>query len=408
MLQELGRALDDDGMNDFSAVVNASDTGRAMTVNVLNDLFMRMQNNVVSGRGIPKIPESQTIGGGEEVEVPFSQLRTGPGQEAPRRVWTIRSEDEPGTVAEKRRKLPSPTKQPRESKGVSYFPRWRKSSDTSPALENDSGSDEQASPSTARQAPQVFDEQQGGIRRTTTQFSSSSTEHSMAGSSPPNVVEDGTETGKTRKTATNRDQPRRGSTLRRESTESSRPHEHQGFCKGAYYLQVRLKKDGVKLKNQSGSFQGESYYYACSNSKCCFEAPARKTGKDWDFGDKVLGPYHSVSFRWSFLAKSHIEQGRVKNKQYQYRCIFCALQNADTAILLGINGLMEHIAQHQHEQLVTENRVIVDGDNFDIQFPIDGQPGDTESLGSQPSIQEVPPWSPEYGKNPWNDDEEEE
>ena len=70
---------------------------------------------------------------------------------------------------------------------------------------------------------------------------------------------------------------------------------------------------------------------------------------------------------------------------------------------------MEHIAQHQYDEpLVTENRVTVNGVCFDLQFPIDGQPRDTESLGSEPSIHEVPPWWPddekEYEKNPWNED----
>ena len=405
MLKELGKALDDDGMDDFSAVVNASDTGRAMTVNVLNDLFLRMQSSVASGRGLQQIPENQADGWRGEIDSSISQLQIGPSQAAPKRVWTIQSTEETGAVAEQRRSPPSPTnKQARESKGVSYFPRWRKRSDTSPVPENDSGSDEQASPLAARPTPQDFDQQQGDIEKTLTHDSNSTTDDSRAAQSPAVILEDRTETGKPRRTATNSDQPRRGWNLRRESTDSP---ALQGFCKGAYYLQVRLKKDGVRLKNQSGSFQGEDYYYACSNSKCCFEAPARKTRKNWDFGDKVLGPFYGVSFRWSFLAKSHIEQGKVKNKQYQYRCIFCALQKPETPVLMGIKGLMEHVSQHQDEPLITENRVIVDGEGFDIQFPIEGQPGDVASVGSEPSIQEVPPWTLDYDRNPWNNEGEE-
>ena len=43
MLRELSRALEDDRMQDFTSVVNASDTARLRTINVLNDLFLWMQ-----------------------------------------------------------------------------------------------------------------------------------------------------------------------------------------------------------------------------------------------------------------------------------------------------------------------------------------------------------------------------
>lgn len=165
----------------------------------------------------------------------------------------------------------------------------------------------------------------------------------------------------------------------------------------------------MKLRNQSGSFQGEGYYYACSNSKCCFEAPARKINKEWNFPDNVHGPSHGVKFRWSFLAKSHIEQPKAKRNKYQYRCIFCALQFPDAPILQGINSLLEHVSQHQNGQLRTENRVILDSADYDLQFVADGEPADTASLGSGLScspIQEKPPWSEpddDDSVNPWRD-----
>jgi hypothetical protein len=189
------------------------------------------------------------------------------------------------------------------------------------------------------------------------------------------------------------------------STKALAPQDFRGFCKGAYYLQVGLKSDGMKLRNQSRSFTGENHYFACSNSRCCFEAPAYKAGKIWDFVNTPMGPRHGVEFRWSFLAKSHIEQSKVKRRNYRYRCIFCALQNSEAPVLEDVNVLIEHVARHRREELPTEGRMLVDGDDFDIHFVADNAPVDAGSLRSRLSISTTQEggslWSMSDDGNPW-------
>lgn len=148
----------------------------------------------------------------------------------------------------------------------------------------------------------------------------------------------------------------------------------ENYCKGAYYLQVGLQKDGMKLRNQSIGFQGEGYYFACCSSKCAFEGPACRKGKEWGFDDTVRSS-HGVNFRWSFLAKSHVAQSKVKGRMYHYRCIFCVLQGHDAPFYVGITAFLEHVSQHRGQYLddpilqatmcVNDRVVMMEGD-FDV------------------------------------------
>lgn len=411
MLKDLSRALEDDEMDDFSNVVDASDTARVRTVNTLNDLFLRMQERVSNGR---EVQQAQVYRSGYReagANDRISEPQIGPSQASPPNL-PVRNppNDDIETPPQPMGQVTSfSPKQPQEKKGFSYFQgllpsRRRKRGDTSPAADNDDGGQEHASPEL-----HGLDRRHTELGRSSTLESLSTSYGSAVGSTPNTTWRDSTETGNYGKRRVST-QERPGQPLHPSTTfptQPPTPGDYQGFCKGAYYLQVNLKKDGIKLRNQSGSFQGENFYYACSSSKCCFEFPARKFGKEWGFDDKVYGPRHGVQFRWSFLAKSHVEQAKARNQKYQYRCIFCALHNVDNPVLQGINSLIEHVSLHQDEQVLTQGRVTVDGDDFDVQLRADGQHADTESLGSQISsspIQEVPSWSAS-DKNPWTDDD---
>lgn len=200
------------------------------------------------------------------------------------------------------------------------------------------------------------------------------------------------------------DQNPRQAPLSPVSTNSPTPQDFRGFCKGAYYLQVGLKSDGVKLRNQSVSFSGEKYFYACSNSKCCFEVPACKTGKAWDFANTVFGSKYGVEFRWSFLAKSHCEQSKAKNRSFLYRYVICALRNPEAPVLGGANSLTEHVAQHRDEQFPTDGRFLIDVEDFDLHFVADDVRQDTENLSSRLSLSTLPEgslWSMSDDSNPW-------
>ena len=413
MLRELGKALEDDAVEDFTAVVNASDTARLRTVNVLNDLFLRMQADASRYRSLPPMLADQNRIQQVAIDIPYPQRQIAPSRAPPPgRVYTL---PEDGESKPLQRSFGSPPtsarRSSRNSKGPSYFPglsemlpRRTKSGDKSDATDRDTRPTEKEEPPTAQSIPQDFSRPQQGLLDSGTFATISLTDNPWAANIDRPMQVSPTEMGKPRRRYTNSDQRPQQANMSPASTNSTTPQEYQGFCKGAYYLQVRLKSDGMKLRNQSGSFTGEKYYYACSNSKCCFEAPAHKIGKVWNLADTVYGPKPGVKLRWSFLAKSHVQQSTVKKRDFQYRCIFCAIQGFDTQVFEGVNSLIEHVAQHRHDKLPTGGRVIVDGEDFDIHFVADDVPVDTESLGSRLSISTIPEgslWSMSDDGNPW-------
>ena len=183
--------------------------------------------------------------------------------------------------------------------------------------------------------------------------------------------------------------------LRRPSTNDSKYSTHDlygGFCKGAYKLQVGLSKDGIKLRNASGSFQGEGYYWACGSSKCAFEGRSCKVNKEWAFDDSIR-VYHGVRYRWVFLAKSHVMLAKVKDRIYDYRCVFCVYQGQEAPVFRGAKVLMQHISQHRGEDLdeailqktkCISMREAADEEDFDINLtPADTEIGLRQAVESQ-------------------------
>ena len=151
---------------------------------------------------------------------------------------------------------------------------------------------------------------------------------------------------------------------------------YSGFCEGAYYLQVGLNSDGMRLRNMSTAKTGERWYWGCRNRYCIFEGPACKVGKEFIFDDTVR-TINSMKFRWSFLAKSHVAIKKNKAHAYDYRCIFCILKGI-SAPSLKIRPFLEHIAEHQgqhleesilRQTLCINDRIAADDEYFDINLP---------------------------------------
>jgi hypothetical protein len=400
-------------MQDFTAVENASNTARVRTVNVLNDLFLRMQESASRNRSLPPGSANPRIQLGA-IDAPPPQRQIEPSRAPPPgRVYTLPDDDGSETLQRSYQTRPALVqRQKPNSRSLNYipgirelFPRRTKSSDKSSAIGQDSRRVETGVHLAAQSVLQDLRPSQQGQYNSGTLSSISLSHNPWASSTDRPIAASPTDVDTLQRRNTDLVQDHHQSSLSPVSTNALTPQDSRGFCKGAYYLQVGLKSDGMKLRNQSCSFTGEYRYFACSNSRCCFEAPAYKSGKIWDFVNTPMGPRHGVKFRWSFLAKSHIEQSKVKRRNYRYRCIFCALQNSEAPVLEDVNVLIEHVARHRREELPTEGRVLVDGDDFDIHFVADNAPVDAGSLRSRLSISTTQEggslWSMSDDGNPW-------
>ena len=159
-------------------------------------------------------------------------------------------------------------------------------------------------------------------------------------------------------------------------------NDYGGFCEGAYYIQVGLKGNGVKLRNSSTAKTGEGWYWGCRNKYCVFEGPACKIGKEFFFDDTVREFKSNgvllIRYRWSFLAKSHVAMRKTKHKAYDYRCIFCVLQGTPAPAIRKTRPFLEHVAEHQiqhldesilRKTLCINDRVARDDEYFDVNFP---------------------------------------
>ncbi len=170
-----------------------------------------------------------------------------------------------------------------------------------------------------------------------------------------------------------------------QTTQSALPSSRSpygGYCKGAYKMQVGLDRESVKLRSQSVSMTGESNYWACASSKCAWEGPACKNGKQWEFDDTVRVS-HAVQYRWTFLAKCHVALSKVKNGLYDYQCVFCGVQPSEN-VYRGENAFIEHVSKHHRGQqpdlsdkiCCIYGRVALESEPFDVNLtPREDSPG---------------------------------
>ena len=376
ILTELSQARFDDDKDDFTEVIDVSDTGRAMAVAELNNLFLRMQqgethqNRPLALQAPPSAPQSYSFQP-QAVNVPAPIVVDAPPTQPvpPGRAWTLPTDEAPTQQLTQahRTSEPTPTK-PRIFKPLNYWPRSQTlGSNNQPVAKDVKGRTGRAKADTVSTALTL---QQRRPLPSEHIANTKADEHAIRRSTAPAIAPSQAQDSR-----------------RRSSAATTIPEPFRGFCKGAYYLQASLKTDAIKLRNQSASFQGEGYYYACSNRHCCFTSPAYKYNKEWDLDDKKLGPSHGLDFRWSLFAKSHIAQAKAKHRRYAYLCVFCcAMREGDSATYNGLEELLVHLSsKHRHQGDAVQGHLIVDGEDFDISFLDDGNTDDQASSQSGPS-----------------------
>ncbi|KAL8691734.1 MAG: hypothetical protein Q9218_003105 [Villophora microphyllina] len=371
LIKHLLQAQEDDNMTDFGTLVDASDIGRIKTVTVLNELYMRvavgttiaqtpfgdagtfagtlgaghtgqvaplgLPNNTTNSTSYPPHSGMDTAGNhyGPTPQIQETLLATSPGQQS-----GVQTSPKPG-----------------------FFDRFRRKSSSE---ENSTKKDKMRSSSVRSGAIRPKEGATGRIDRQQSSFSSppmTSPQASIDEDNPWVAESSGKVVAARDRTPDN--SLSRATTMvpslrQRPSTVSSTsstshermlsPYElHGGFCKGAYKLQVH-EKEAMKLRNQSTAKTGESYYWACCSSKCAFEGPALRDGKDWAY-DNTVRESHGVRYRWSFLAKAHIALSKVKNGKYDYGCVFCVYDGLECPVFHGINQLLEHVGGHRGKSI---------------------------------------------------------
>lgn len=166
-------------------------------------------------------------------------------------------------------------------------------------------------------------------------------------------------------------------------------NDYLGFCKAAWRLQNGDRKAMQKSKMfNDGWSQSAVHYLSCAHSKCAF-AGHIDLDKIWSkvWTDESRG----LKFRWSFLAKSHVMQQKVKDHQYAYQCLFCVFMGDQSPVYFGTDTYLEHVQQHRGQHLgevvlykakCIGDRIAGDDEDFDVNlFPLtrDEQDGRRES-----------------------------
>jgi hypothetical protein len=398
MLRDLSIAVQDDTINDFSNIIDASTEARMQAVNILTGLYLRKKKQVTSPVTVqqPQAPENPA----GRTEQPQSQLQKSQPISAPSRfqepIMPLKSSEN-----EDRQKKPRddirPTKS-RDSEARQEQQRgsWkRKLSGWTTSYVDEARSiylthersKEQTDPpsmdSTLGRMPQPY------IRSLTQ--SRSDTSNPWAGA--PSMTD--SESRRSIYSIQSQQLTRLDTQSSAQLTTISPENKFGGFCQGAYHLQVGLVESALKRKNESVSMTGQGQYYACRGKRCVFEGPAVLYEQGWSY-DKNLRTRPGMKYRWLFLAKSHIPQERVRHKLYDFRCLVCVLLGDDSSIFHGAVDLLEHVVCHAGSQLAGINLtgplmignssiMPAKDDNFDISFSPDRSLSFTDQLSASPT-----------------------
>ncbi|KAI7211604.1 hypothetical protein KC333_g7590 [Hortaea werneckii] len=206
---------------------------------------------------------------------------------------------------------------------------------------------------------------------------------SLPGGGPPDVP--ATTAGATRQSLSNALSVARSTSFKNEHASTAVPtptpeNDFLGFCKGAWKLQNGDRKAMTKSKEFNEGWSGNSIYLlACTQSKCAFAGhlPLDQIWtKVWTVEAKGL------KIRWPFLAKSHIQQYKVRReKQYQFQCMFCVYlgvggEEGKREIYTGTDAYLDHVSKEHRGEImgailmyktrcITE-RVADDDEEFDV------------------------------------------
>ncbi|KAK5115494.1 hypothetical protein LTR62_001153 [Meristemomyces frigidus] len=160
----------------------------------------------------------------------------------------------------------------------------------------------------------------------------------------------------------------------------SKDNDFLGFCPSAVKLQNGDRKNSLKKRTDyqdSYSSSGVSTF-CCADKKCAFQSHVsvdfvwKVVQKDQDLG---------LQCRWAFLAKSHVQQGMVRGREYQYQCPICVFSygHAEGRTWRGTNIYLDHVSTHRGQEIAPEilqklnisnDHVCDDKENFDLNlFP---------------------------------------
>ncbi|KAI4101619.1 MAG: hypothetical protein L6R37_004852 [Teloschistes peruensis] len=426
LIKHLLQAQEDDNMTDFGTLVDASDIGRIKTVTVLNDLYMRVAMNTPTAqtRFGDAGAFAGTLAAGHNdhmapMALPSDAAKLLP-YPPPSDFNTTSNNRMPAPDVQETLQATSANLQvaTRTSPKAGFFDRFRrKSSSEDSSSKNDksrtssirSGAIRPKDGSTSREnhhhgsfSSTTMTSPQASIDEDNPWIAESS---SVVAAARDRAARDRTpDESMSRATTLVPSVRHRPSTV---SSTSSSSHERMlspyelngGFCKGAYKLQVH-EKEAMKLRNQSTAKTGESYYWACCSSKCAFEGPARREGKNWRYDDTIR-ECHGIRYRWSFLAKAHVTLSKVKNAKYDYGCVFCIYDGFQCPAFHGINQFLEHIGSHRGKSIAetmlqriscVNGRLADPDEDFDVNLlPIERQSSTiaTDNFSSHPAHPEL-------------------
>lgn len=360
LFRQLVQALRDDSVVDFGPALEASDLGRDHTVTALIQLRQRL----MVAAPVEQVPAYHASPRSSNIP----QITSGVGDFLYQTQSSVPAQH---TFVETSGRVTEPQEIPdtspestgsRRKEGVSYFPsysnlfRRKKNGDRAkPALDS---SVQQRRPT---QSPTTFTQAHENINRESTvpaSIISTPPENHFLYPGEDGAAIWGSQFAPSRSSAESSSPPFASPpqsfslsyhpTLNLPTPEAS--NNYLGFCKGAWKLQCgaegALKR---KLEFNNGWSSSEVPYLACGSAKCVFayRLPLDQLEKVWH-SSKGIG------FRWSFLAKSHVEQSRVSNECYAYQCVFCALTGEKSTVWQGVDTFLTHVAAHRSETLPPE------------------------------------------------------
>ncbi|KAL9003337.1 MAG: hypothetical protein Q9188_003787 [Gyalolechia gomerana] len=127
----------------------------------------------------------------------------------------------------------------------------------------------------------------------------------------------------------------------------SEANRYSGFCKGAWRLQIRVRKKAMDERQRAGSMYSALKYQQCS--RCKFKGRLVQTDRKTARCDRQVMLADGVQFRWESLFKSHVEcRDTAPNPlKSTFGCIFRCAEDRGTPTIRGAQSFMDHFQEHE-------------------------------------------------------------
>ncbi|KAF2481311.1 hypothetical protein BDY17DRAFT_301080 [Neohortaea acidophila] len=159
---------------------------------------------------------------------------------------------------------------------------------------------------------------------------------------------------------------------------ATKENEWLGFCPSAVKLQNGDRRGSLKKRTDYGAAfaaSGVTTYY-CSQKGCMYMG---HVSIDFVWKAVMKDERLGLKLRWAFLAKSHVFQGKVTGRQYQFQCPICIYSqgHAEGRTWKGVEIYIDHVSSHRGRQLSEEvlgklniinDRIAEDKEDFDLNF----------------------------------------